>query len=1606
MRTTLLVRASSVILLFILVTILVTPTYAFDGEAAAAKPIGGLVSILLPESDAAVLTDANGFGRFTGTDLQQIGQPGEPSIPCNSVTVLLPPDADLATVTARITNRQWTALDGKWDIPPVFPVATWDGDNTSVIAPSGRNIVDGKDLDIYNTDALFPLEPIRRVDTQDLRGWKIAQILYAPYAWNPVERRLYRLSGNAIEAAFGRKLLKNNAAGADLAGVEQIQGMTANFATAVGDYSGYAASAGPAQYVIITTSAISSASTKLADFVASKEARGFTVEIVTESTWGGGTGNTAAERLRSWLKGNYISLGIKYVLLIGNPDPSSGDVPMKMCYPQKSQPAYKECPTDFYYAELTSNDWNRDGDGQYGEYYDDFLGNPPRVAEVAVGRIPYYGSISDLDHILAKIIAYESSPEVANSWRKNALLPMNPSDNVTPGYQLGEKIKNDILIPHDWSYHRVYDQYNTYCEPGSPGYVIGIPADTETIPCNVTNVTNAWNGSAFGAVFWWAHGSQVYAEDIMDLSHAATLDDSHPGFTFQCSCLNGYPEAANNLGYTLLKNGCIATVSASRVSWYEPKQTSFTGTATNSGMTYEYAKRLITEGMHAGDALNGLRADISPGFEELWMNYIDFNLYGCPAVGLYTCREESVVYDSHQINDASGNGDGLADSGENILLGVTLKNISGSTADNVSAVLSLMEPDPYITITDNAQFWGTIGAGATSTQSDAFAFTVAGNVPDQHLVQFKVEATGTHPRVPPWLSEFSITVNAPELGAGALTIDDSSGNGNGLLDAGETANIFVQTSNLGHVAAPSTTCTLSCVNPWLTINTSVCNLGTVNAGATAAASFNVTVSASAPRGEVVDFQYNVASGLYSASQTFRRWVGMTNQQLGSGSTSFDYPFKTSSMDSRTQSVLLAGDIHHSGSIRLVSLYCSSRPGKNLSNFYIRMQHTSLDSFTSTSFVNENWTTVLHATNVDVSEWAVPGWVTFELTTPFEYDGIRNLLIDYCIDNSSAAAPDGLCYSTLAVNRTLVSYATLASGNLLNCSEGLQTDRYNNVTLTGVLTWMPPDITSVSPNQGIQGQSRSVTINGSYFIGATSVGFGPGITVYGFTVNSATQITASISISNVAAPGARDVSVTTPGGMAAAKDGFTVDPAPPSITHVIPNQGIQGQRLNVSISGFYFTGATSVSFGPEIAVESFNVEDAYQIKAVIAISDSATLGARTVLVTTPGGTITKENAFTVNQSPPTIASVSPSHGVQGQTLNVAITGTRFTGTASISFGPGITIKNFTVSSPTQVTATIDIGCEAAAGPRDFSVTTPGGTTTLPGGFIVSALLPSRPRNLSPASGAVVMTLTPTLTSSAFSHPCQGRTHAASQWQVTAVARDYSNPILDTGTDAGNLTSISLPWGVLDEQEVYYWRVRYQDNRGSWSDWSVETSFSRPDFIRAGLSGPAEIRVHDQLDRVTGSVDGQAREGIANSDYFNNSVTVVPPSDTYSYEVVGTEDGFYSLTVSRVVGDETLVFHAAEIPVSAGEKHQYVIDWEALSRGKNGVEIKIDSDGDGKFDKTAFVGNELDGGKFLSAANGGSTPLWVWICVGFGALLVSGLSTLLLIARRRARADVLP
>jgi len=103
-------------------------------------------------------------------------------------------------------------------------------------------------------------------------------------------------------------------------------------------------------------------------------------------------------------------------------------------------------------------------------------------------------------------------------------------------------------------------------------------------------------------------------------------------------------------------------------------------------------------------------------------------------------------------------------------------------------------------------------------------------------------------------------------------------------------------------------------------------------------------------------------------------------------------------------------------------------------------------------------------------------------------------------------------------------------------------------------------------------------------------------------------------------------------------------------------------------------------------------------------------------------------------------------------------------------------------------------------------------------------PNQPSSASPANRAAGVSRTPVLQSSAFSDPDSGDTHTASRWQVSSTAGDYSAALFDSGADAGHLTSIGIPSALLQYSTTYYWRVRYEDNHGTWSPWSVEASFS--------------------------------------------------------------------------------------------------------------------------------------------------------------------------------------
>jgi len=104
-------------------------------------------------------------------------------------------------------------------------------------------------------------------------------------------------------------------------------------------------------------------------------------------------------------------------------------------------------------------------------------------------------------------------------------------------------------------------------------------------------------------------------------------------------------------------------------------------------------------------------------------------------------------------------------------------------------------------------------------------------------------------------------------------------------------------------------------------------------------------------------------------------------------------------------------------------------------------------------------------------------------------------------------------------------------------------------------------------------------------------------------------------------------------------------------------------------------------------------------------------------------------------------------------------------------------------------------------------------------------PATPTQTSPASGATGQSLTPTMQASAFSDPDAGDTHANSQWQVSRNS-GFTDLAWDSGEGYAAGVQVTVPSDRLTGGTTYWWRVRYKDNHGLWSNyqsspWSFTT-----------------------------------------------------------------------------------------------------------------------------------------------------------------------------------------
>ncbi len=248
-------------------------------------------------------------------------------------------------------------------------------------------------------------------------------------------------------------------------------------------------------------------------------------------------------------------------------------------------------------------------------------------------------------------------------------------------------------------------------------------------------------------------------------------------------------------------------------------------------------------------------------------------------------------------------------------------------------------------------------------------------------------------------------------------------------------------------------------------------------------------------------------------------------------------------------------------------------------------------------------------------------------------------------------------------------------------------------------------------------------------------------------------------------------------------------------------------------------------------------------------------------------------------------------------------------------------------------------------------------------------PAPPTTVLPLSGDNV-TVTLTLQSSAFSDPDSGDTHAASRWQITRTAGDYSTTVLDDiNIRTSELTAVTIFAGVLAPNNTYYWHVKHQDSHGAWSEWSAEASFitvNRPPDKAADLSpksGSLGVITTPRLESPFSDPDGD------------------PDYGATQWQITATA-GDYASVVWEYTSD------AAHATVPEG-----VLDigttyyWRVRHQDKQGEW----SEWSDEASFTTWTG--------LPSVGGGGLPFWAWLLVALGGVAVVAAVVVTVVLRLR-------
>ena len=226
----------------------------------------------------------------------------------------------------------------------------------------------------------------------------------------------------------------------------------------------------------------------------------------------------------------------------------------------------------------------------------------------------------------------------------------------------------------------------------------------------------------------------------------------------------------------------------------------------------------------------------------------------------------------------------IIENGETAVLSVEIKNIGQEPA--LVTVMKIATDDPYVTLIDSLQTLTTLQPGQTVMLADAFSFSVATDVPNNHDLIFN---TTIQDATDVYNSHIYLKAYAPALAIGNITFDDGN---NGYPEPGETIAVMVNIKNTGGGRATNVQAHLMNADPFVSITQPNAAIAFINGGAAGVATFEVFVSEEAPLGYNCMFSVSATADYgFTANGTFGMAIGFSREDFETGNFSqFEWEF--------------------------------------------------------------------------------------------------------------------------------------------------------------------------------------------------------------------------------------------------------------------------------------------------------------------------------------------------------------------------------------------------------------------------------------------------------------------------------------------------------------------------------------------------------------------------------------------------------------------------------------------------------------------------------------------------------------------------------------------